>query len=123
MCQEQTSKELWMNEVWQNCANNVFEERILSVLCIFLLCLPACIEMSPLNYHLFHDSGMFLQSSLGSVSLCSGTVWSLLVSLVSEAAKYNCLERRKQNIEAYPACNSHKPTLSEQHLSMPVNKH
>lgn len=100
VCQEQTSKELWINEVWQNWANGVFEERILSVLCIFLLCLPACIEMSRLNY-LFQDSSMFLQSNLGSVSLCSGTVQSLLVSLVLEAAKYNCLERRKQNIEAY----------------------
>lgn len=69
MHQEQTSKELWMNEVWQNCANGVFVERILSVLCIFLLCLPACIEMFPLNYQLFHDSSMFLQPVQSEICL------------------------------------------------------
>lgn len=69
MCQEQTSKELWMNEVWQICANGVFAERILSVLCIFLLYLSACIEVSPLNYQLFHDSSMFLQPVQSGICL------------------------------------------------------
>lgn len=72
VCQERTSKELWMNEVWQNCAKGVFVERILSVLCIFLLCLSPWIEVSSPNYQLLHDSSMFVQPVQSGICL---SIW------------------------------------------------
>ena len=72
VCQEWTSKELWMSEEWQNCAKDVFVERILSVLCILLLYLSAWIEVSLLNCQLLHDSSMFLQPVQSGICL---SIW------------------------------------------------
>lgn len=101
MCQEQTSKKLWMNEVWQNCANGVFVEIILSVLCIFLLCLNLYRSVLTELSISFSMTPACSCSHVEDVSLCSGRVQTLRVPLVWEAAKYNCLESRKQNIEVH----------------------
>lgn len=108
VCQELTSKELWTNEVWQNCAKGVFVERILSVLCIFLLSLSAWIEASPLNYQLLHYSSMFLQPVQSGICLYMvARMQSLLVPLMWEAAKYNYLKiRKKKKLRYMPVCNS-----------------
>lgn len=76
---QQRAMEEWsVAELCKGC----FVERILSVLCIFLPCLSAWIEVSPLNYQLLHDSSMFLQTVQSGICLsmwwqeCS-LFWSL----------------------------------------------
>lgn len=105
VCQEWTRKELWMNEVWQNCAKGVFVERITSVLCVFLPCLSAWsipAELFAFANRFFFcmtSACSFSQSSLQSVSLYMvARMQCLLVPLMWEAAKYSCLKTRKQKV-------------------------